>query len=145
MGRRAGWIARVRGLGAAFLEVVRAELAALAADLAASGRTLVRALVLFAAAFAFAFWTLALAIYFLIEVLALWLPRWGAVGAVLALFALTALAFAWRAASRFRQIEAPAAAVGRRWSAHVEWWRGRVVGEEGGKVFPLDDEEDGDE
>lgn len=141
MRRRGGWLGQVHGLGAAFLEVVRAELAALSSDLAASGRSLARVLVLFAGAFAVAFWTFALVVYFLIELLALKLPRWGAVGAVLALFLLVTLLLIWRGMTRMRRLEPPAAAVRRRWHAHAEWWNERVVGEPSERVFPLDDEE----
>ncbi|HLF57702.1 MAG TPA: phage holin family protein, partial [Thermoanaerobaculia bacterium] len=81
-----GWTGRLREVGEAFLGVLRAELAAIAADLTASGKALLRALVLLAAAFGVAFWTLGLVLYFAIELLALVLPRWGAVGIVLAVF-----------------------------------------------------------
>ncbi len=141
MGRRGGWLGRAHGLGAAFLEVVRAELAALGADLAASGRSLARVLLLFAAACAVAFWTLALLVYFLIELVALKLPRWGAVGSVLALFLIATLLLLWRGVARMRRLEPPAKAVRRRWRSHAEWWNERVVGEPAERVFPLDDEE----
>ena len=86
------WTARIRSVGEAFLGVIRAELAALTADLGKSGRALVRALVWVAAAAAIGFWTLGLLIYFAVELLALVVPRWGAVGIVLGLFVLAGIA-----------------------------------------------------
>ena len=94
----AGWLARLQQLGSAYFAVLRAEATAALQDLSASGRSLLRAALLFTVTVALGFWTVGLLVYFLIEMLALWLPRWGAVGIVFALFVLGTAAFAAAAA-----------------------------------------------
>ncbi len=128
MSGRPGWKERVREIGEAFLALVRAELAAVAADLGRSGRALVRALVLVAIAFGVGFWTLGLLLYFGIELLALVLPRWGAVGIVLAVFVVLTLGLVLAARSRFGAVESPGATLQRRLEANQRWWREKVVG-----------------
>lgn len=126
----ASWKARVREIGEAFLALVRAELAALAADLGRSGRALARALVLVGIAFGVGFWTLGLVLYFAIELLALVLPRWGAVGIVLALFLVVTLTLVVSARRRFASIESPATTLQRRLDENRRWWRERVAADE---------------
>jgi hypothetical protein len=130
MSGMAQWKARVREIGESFLALVRAELAALAADLGQSGRALARALVLVGIAFGVGFWTLGLLLYFAIELLALVLPRWGAVGIVLALFVAVTLILILTARSRFAAIESPAATLERRLDENRRWWRERVAADE---------------
>ena len=89
---REGWIGRLREVGLAFGSLVAAELSALADDLGRSGAAFARALVLAAVAAGVAFWTLGLFLYFAIELLALAMPRWGAVGVVFALFLIVGAA-----------------------------------------------------
>ena len=123
-----GLVGRVRGVGGALLGVVGAEISALVADLASSGRRLTRSLLLFAAGFAFAFWTLGLLVYFLVELLALKVARWGAVGIVFAIFLATAGILVAVSVSRLKRIESPAATVNRRLKGHLAWWQERVAG-----------------
>jgi len=130
MSGRAGWKERVREIGEAFLALVRAELAALAADLGRSGRALVRALLLVAIAFGVGFWTLGLLLYFSIELLALVLPRWGAVGVVLALFVLLTVGLILAARSRFGAVESPGATLQRRLEQNKRWWREKVAADD---------------
>lgn len=125
--RVGNWTRRAREVGEAFLGVVRAELAELAADLGRSGRALVRALALVAAAAGIAFWTAGLLLYFGIELLALVLPRWGAVGSVLGVFVLITLILLLVARRRLAAIESPAATVERRLGEHQRWWRERIA------------------
>lgn len=122
----AGWLSRIQQLGSAYFAVLRAELAAALEDLQASGRSLLRAALLFTITVALGFWTVGLLVYFLIEMLALRLPRWGAVGVVFALFVVGTVAFAAAAVSRLRRIEAPAALLERRWRDHAAWWQSRI-------------------
>jgi hypothetical protein len=122
-----GWTGRLREVGDAFLGVVRAELAALAADLSASGRALVRALLLLGAAFGVAFWTIGLLLYFAVELLALALPRWGAVGVVLGVFVIVSIVLLLVARKRLAAIESPASIARRRFADHRVWWQGRVA------------------
>ena len=143
MTKPAGWIARVQNLGSAYFAVVRAEISAALADLAESGRSLLRAALLLTITLALGFWTVGLLVYFLIEMLALWLPRWGAVGIVFALFVLGTVLFAMASVARARRIEAPTAMLDRRLRDHTAWWQSRLGGEdEGSAVAELDDEEE---
>jgi len=127
-GGSGGIVGRVRGMGSALLGVVSAEFSALIGDLAGSGRSLTRALLLFGLGFAFAFWTLGLLVYFAIELLALKMARWGAVGAVFGVFLLVAVALIAAALARLRRIESPAATVDRRIQSHLAWWQERIAG-----------------
>ncbi len=120
--------ARVREVGEAFVGVWKSELAALAEDLGRSGRALVRALALLGVAAGVGFWTLGLMLYFAIELLALVLPRWGAVGVVLGALVLTLLVLALLVRGRLRAVESPAETVRRRVDDHRRWWRDRVAG-----------------
>ena len=135
MSERPGWKARVREIGEAFLALARAELATLATDLGRSGRALTRALVLIGIAFGVGFWTLGLLLYFAIELLALVLPRWGAVGIVLALFVIVSLILVLAAKKRFGEVESPGATFERRMAESQRWWRERIA---------ADDEETGE-
>jgi len=143
-----GLMRRIRSLAAALAGVVSAELQALVGDLAASGRSLLRSILLFALGFAFAFWTLGLLVYFLIELLALKVPRWGAVGIVFALFLAVAVALLIASRARLRAIESPARTIDRRLQGHLAWWKTSVAGiEAGGRgdAVDLDETLDGDE
>ena len=143
MTKPAGWIARVQNLGSAYFAVVRAEISAALADLAESGRSLLRAALLLTITLALGFWTVGLLVYFLIEMLALWLPRWGAVGIVFALFVLGTVLFAMASVARARRIEAPTAMLDRRLRDHTAWWQSRLGAEdEGSAVAELGDEEE---
>ena len=123
------WSALVREIGEAFLALLRAEVEAVARDLGDSGRALLRALVLAGLAFGVAFWALGLVVYLAVELLALVLPRWGAVGIVLAVFVLAAAILAAVAARRLRAVESPAATVRRRMEDSRRWWRERIAAE----------------
>jgi cytochrome c biogenesis protein CcdA len=125
----AGWLARAQRLGSAYLAVVQAELQAVLRDLGESGRGVLRAAVLFTVTVALGFWTVGLLVYFLVEMLALWLPRWGAVGVVFAVFVAGTLAFAAACVARGRRIESPSAIVERRWRDHSSWWQEQIAGE----------------
>lgn len=124
---RRTWLGMTRDVGVAFGDLVRAEVAAIADDLGRSGTALVRALVVAAVAAAFAFWTLGLGVYFVVELLARWLPRWGAVGIVLALFLAATVVLLLVVRARLAAIEPPAATVRRRLDDSRRWWRTRVA------------------
>jgi len=126
-GDRGSWVAALREVGRAAGAVVRAEISALAGDLGASGRALVAALLIAAVGGAFAFWALGLFVDFAIELLALRLPRWGAVGVVLATFLLVGAALLGWAWVRFRRIEPPARTVQRRLAESQRWWTERIA------------------
>ena len=132
MTKSAGWIARAQNLGSAYFAVLRAEGSAALADLAESGRGLIRAALLFTITFALGFWTVGLVIYFLIEMLALRLPRWGAVGIVFGTFVLATVIFAMACVARARRIEAPTTMLDRRLRDHTAWWQARIAGDRDG-------------
>ncbi len=127
MSEERGVGSRFRELGSSVLALVQAELAALLDDLARSGRGLLRALVLLGLVAAIGFWSIGLLIFFAIELLALALPRWGAVGSALALTLLaTAISIAV-AKRRLAKIEPPAATVKRRFEESRRWWQEKVA------------------
>ncbi len=126
-----GWLARAQNLGSAFFAVLRAELAAAIRDLSESGRGLLRAGLLLTVSVALGFWTVGLLVYFLIEMLALRLPRWGAVGIVFGLFLLGTVLFALACVARARRIETPAAILDRRFRDHAAWWQQKIAGPSG--------------
>jgi len=134
MAKRSRFGQRFREVGEAFVALWKAELATIADDLGKSGRALVRALVLVAVAAAVGFWTLGLMLYFGVELLALVLPRWGAVGVVLGLLLLVSLILLVMARKRFGEVESPAATVRRRLDDHRRWWQSRVASEEADEV-----------
>ena len=121
---------RVREVGEAYVGLWRAELAAILDELGRSGRALVRALVLVVVAAGVTFWVVGLLLYFAVELLALVLPRWGAVGVVLALFTLCALILLLAARASLRKVESPATTVRRRLDDHRQWWQERVAAPE---------------
>ena len=73
-----GWLGVLRSLGQAGTDLLRSEIDALGSDLADSGASLARAVGLFLAAAFVVFWAVGALGFFSIELLALWLPRWGA-------------------------------------------------------------------
>lgn len=143
----AGWLARAQNLGSAYFAVLRAELAAALQEVNESGRSLLRAAILFTVTLALGFWTVGLLVYFLIEMLAHWLPRWGAVGIVFGLFVVGTVAFAVASVARVRRIEAPTAMLERRFRDHAAWWQGRIGGREEGASGRVADhfDDDGEE
>mgnify|MGYP003422872716 FL=1 len=132
MTKPAGWIARAQNLGSAYFAVLRAEISAALQDLAESGRGLLRAALLFTVTVAFGFWTAGLLVYFLIELLALWLPRWGAVGIVFGIFVVATVTFALTCVARARRIDPPTAMLDRRFRGHAAC-RQQRIGPDGGR------------
>jgi hypothetical protein len=129
---REGWIGRLREVGLAFGALVAAELSALADDLGRSGAAFARALILAAVAAGVVFWTLGLFLYFAIELLALAMPRWGAVGVVFALFLIVGAALIVVVKGKLGRIEPPTETVRRRLADTQAWWGTRVAPPEDG-------------
>lgn len=123
------WIELFRALGQSLADLARAELAALQAELERNGRTLAIALALLGGAGVVGFWLVALVLYSLIQVLAIWLPLWGASLIITGLALLVVAVLALIAVSRLKRLEGPAATVGRRWRDHREWWDRRLLAE----------------
>jgi cytochrome c biogenesis protein CcdA len=138
----AGWLARAQNLGSAYFSVLRAEIQAALRDLGESGRSLLRAALLFTITLALGFWTVGLLVYFMVEMLALWLPRWGAVGIVFGLFVLATVLFASVSVSRARSIEPPTAMLERRFRDHAAWWQERVAAGSDGSDDPHEEREE---
>lgn len=126
MGKLSSWLELLRALGQALGRLLQAEVAALSGDLKAAGRGLTQALVLFGICAFVVFWALGTLAYTLVEVAALWLPRWGAAASVLGLLLLVALVLGLAGRSRLRRLEPPATTVRRRLEEHREWWETRV-------------------
>lgn len=103
------------------LDLLSAELGALGEELRGSARELRRGTVLLVVAAFFGFWTVGALAYALIELIAFWLPRWGAVLAGTGIFALLTLIFLLLGRSRLRRLESPVRTVVRRVESHNAW------------------------
>ncbi len=127
------WLDGLRALGSAYLGVIKAEVDALERDLGANGRRLLVALAIITLALGIGFWALAGFLLAAVEILAIWLPRWGATlivaGALLLLAALVG-ALGWR---RLRRVESPKATVERHIEDHRDWWRAQIASPEGAR------------
>lgn len=141
MSRR--WSETFRALGNAVLTLLKAELEAFEQDVSRSAKRAAIGIGLLGAAAAFLFWTLGVATYFLIQLLALWLPLWGASLAVTGLFAAVAGVLALVGARKLKGFENPLSTARRRMDDHIEWWQGRVLVSESTRRVTDDDEEDG--
>jgi hypothetical protein len=78
------------------------------------------------AALMLGFWLIAVVVGFVVALLAVWLPVWGAtlVTAGLLLLVVGGLAaVGWR---RLQALEGPLARAQRRWRDHLDWWQERV-------------------
>ncbi len=124
---RSSWSETFRALGAAVLSLVKAELTALERDLARSGKRAAVGAALLGGAGAFAFWTLGVATYFLIQLAAVWLPLWAASLAITVLFAAVAAALAAIGLHKLKSFENPLTTARRRLDDHVDWWQSRLL------------------
>lgn len=129
-------IDQLRAIGAAFLEVMRAESEALRADVTLSAKRLGAAVALFGAAVVVAFWLIGLLLVALVALLALWLPVWGAALIVTGLLALVVGLLGWIGTKKLRAFEGPARTIGRRLSDHLAWWQSNLLREERPVVTP---------
>lgn len=121
------WIELVRSLGAALLEVYRAEASELRSELRSSSKRLAAVAGLFAAAALVVVCLIATLVYFLIQVLALWLPLWGAAGVMVLALAATAVVLVWLGARRFARWEGPGETIRRRFAGHRTWLEDRLL------------------
>lgn len=127
--RARGLLGRLRPLGRALVELLRAELATIGDDLKRSARELRSGAVLIAVAAFFGFWTIGALAFAAVEVVHLWLPRWGAVLIVAGAFALLTLLFLLLGRGRLRRVESPARTVGRRLEGTGAWVQNELLGE----------------
>jgi hypothetical protein len=125
---RQSWSETIQGLGASVLSLVRAELEVLEKELSISAKNLGIGLGLLGAAAAFGFWTLGVATYFLIHLVAIWLPVWGAALVVTGAFGLVVGGLAFAGLKKLQKFENPVGTVRRRLEDNMDWWQTRVVG-----------------
>ena len=122
-----GWLGVLRSLGQAGTNLLRSEIDALGSDLADSGASLARAVGLFLAAVFVIFWAIGALGFFSIELLALWLPRWGAALIVFVLLLVVVWILWVLAKKKLRQAERPTETIRRRVTDHLDWWQDRVL------------------
>lgn len=132
------WVDRVRALGEALLEVLRAELGALQGDFQRSGRHLGLALAFLGGAAVLAFWAVGLVLFVLVTLFAVWLPLWGAALAVLALFLGGIAILGWLGKKRLLQVENPVSSVRKRLDDHLAWWQESFLAQNGQADVDLD-------
>lgn len=124
------WTDMVRKTGQAYLDLLRAELDKLVADLGVSAKKLGIGLALLIAAGMILFWWIAVLAFFLIEVVAIWLPTWASAGIVLLILLLVTATLAFLGVRRLKSIENPVDTVAGRWDDHLDWWENRLMPEE---------------
>ena len=130
------WLDLFRNLGDAFLELVGAELDALAEDFRRGGRNAARAAVLVAIAFVLATLAWSLFTVALVWGLSLVMRGWLAALLVGVVYAVAAIVVLAAARSRWRAVEPPLDTVRRRWHEQNTWFRERLLA-----PAPADDEE----
>lgn len=144
----AAWAQTFRGLGQSLLGVIRAEIAAIEADLKSSGHRLGVALGLLSGAGLLVFWAVGLLVFAAVALLATWLPLWGAALVVFLVFAGVAALLGYLGVRHLRQLESPAASVRQRISNHLDWWQNTLLADPAldrpvsGTRLPPADEED---
>jgi hypothetical protein len=124
---RQSWSETFRALGAAVLGLLKAEIEALERELARSGKSLALGLGFFAAAAALAFWTLGVATYFAVQLLAVWLPLWAASLVVTGVFAAATGALAFAGLKKLERFENPLSTARRRLDDHIDWWQNDLL------------------
>jgi hypothetical protein len=121
------WLELFRKLGDAFLELIGAEIEALAADFQRGGRNAARAALLIAIAFVSGALAWSLFTVALVWGLSMVMRGWLAALLVGAVYAVVAIALAVSARRRWRQVEAPLDTVRRRWREQNTWFRERLL------------------
>lgn len=121
------WAESFRGLGQSILGVMRAEVAAIEADLKSSGHRLGVAAGLLAGAGLLVFWAVGLLVFAAVALLDVWLPLWGAALIVFLLFGAGAALLSYLGVRHLRQLESPVASVRQRISNHLDWWQNTLL------------------
>lgn len=122
-----GWGRLIRELGQSWLDVLRAELAALEDDFSRSGRQLTRGAGLFGGAVALGFWAVGALVVAGIAGLAVWLPLWAAALIVAFVFAAGAGGLAALGKKSMAQVENPMTVGRRRLEDHMDWVQSRLL------------------
>jgi uncharacterized membrane protein YqjE len=133
---RQSWSETFQTLGTAVLELLKAEIAALERDLARSGKSAAQGIALVLGAVAVLFWTLGVATYFLVQLVALWLPVWGAALVVTLALAAVAGVLAFAGLRKLEKFENPLSTARRRLDDHIDWWQDRVLAPETARRRP---------
>lgn len=120
--RDGGWRGAISGVANALTDLFRAEIDELASELRESRRKLVRVLVLAIGALFLAFWWLAILLFSAIEIVGLWLPRWGAALSVAGALTLGLLILWLVLRSAVGRLDSPVETVQRRVENHLLWW-----------------------
>jgi hypothetical protein len=121
------WLALFRNLGDAFLELIGAEIEALADDLRRGGQRAARAVLLIAVALVMGALAWSLFTVALVWGLATVMRGWLAALLVGAVYAAIAIGFALSAQRQWREVEAPLDTVKRRWREQNTWFRQRLL------------------
>ncbi|HEX2253808.1 MAG TPA: phage holin family protein [Thermoanaerobaculia bacterium] len=129
------WLGLFRSLGTAYLDLLRAEWAEVRREIAVSAKRLAVGVALLGAAAAVGFWFVAVAIYLVIVVLALWLPQWAAVLVVTVLLLAVIAVLALVGMKRLQKVESPTTVFARRYDDHLDWWHDRLLAQ--GEREPL--------
>lgn len=124
---RESWADLFRSLGQSVLGLVQAEIGAVEEDVSRWSKEVAVGAALLAAAGAFGFWTVGVLTYFLIHLVAIWLPLWGAALVVTGVFALVAGLLAWLGLRKLQRYENPLTAARLRFDDHIEWWQRDVL------------------
>lgn len=125
-----GWMNLFRRLGQSVLDLLRAELDQLLAELGITAKQAAIGLAFFAAAGMVGFWFLWVFTYFLIQVVAIWLPHWAAAGIAVLVLLIAVAVLALLGLRKFKGLENPVDTVGRRFDDHLDWWENRLLAEE---------------
>jgi hypothetical protein len=139
--RRRGreWREQLVALREALGELYAAEGDALSRDLARWGKAFALAVLLLLLALAIGFWLVAVLAGFLVALMAVWLPVWGAMLAAAGILLLLVAGLALVGWKRLQALGGPLARVQRRWRDHLDWWQQRVFD------APADEEEGEDD
>ncbi|MEM7052834.1 MAG: phage holin family protein [Acidobacteriota bacterium] len=135
------WIELFRGLGNALFDLLRAEIASLRSDLTKSGKSAGIAFGLLLAAAMFAFWTLGVLTYALVQVVAIWVPLWAAGLIVSGVFVLVVTVLAAIAMFKLKRLENPGRAARRHLDDVQDWWNHQLLAEVEPKVLGESKEE----
>jgi cytochrome c biogenesis protein CcdA len=121
------WRKITQELGHSLLELLRAEIGALTADLGSSVQRLLKVSGVFAVALFLLFWSIGILAYLAIELLKGALPVWGAILAVFLVFLLAAIILGLIGRAKLRRLESPAATLSHRIDDHRNWWEEKIM------------------
>lgn len=125
--RADGWLEALAPLREAAVDLLRAEYGVVSSEVRSAGRSFLKAVLLLLVGLFALFWAIGAVALVVVEVAALWLPRWAAASTALALFVVVGLVLAAIARRKMKAIEPPAQTVKRRFGEHRDWWERKVV------------------